>query len=70
MKNYPPLNAVTVWTDSGETWTTNVSAATTEEQAVAYFLGQTFNIGKPSAPTEDYLVRVNAVQFQGPSALS
>ena len=70
MKNNPPLNAVTVWTDSGETWTTNVSADTTEEQAVAYFLGQAFNIGQPGSPDADYMVCVNAVQFHGPSALS
>jgi hypothetical protein len=69
MKKYPPLNVVTVWTDTGETWTTNVSTATTEEQAVAYFLGQWFNLGKPDSPPEDYMVRVNAVQFRGPSTL-
>lgn len=69
MNKYPPLNVVRVWTDTGETWVTNVASAVTEEQAVAYFLGQTLNIGKPGAPDEDYTVLVNAVQFLGPSTL-
>lgn len=58
-ETYPPLNNVQVWTDTGETWKTSVASAIGERESVAYFMGQTFNIGIE----DDCLVRVNAVMW-------
>lgn len=57
------MNAARVWTETGETWMTSING--TEEEVVSYFLGQWVNIGKPYAPDEDHMVRINAVQWFG-----
>lgn len=58
------LNSVTCWTDCGETWSTSVSKETTEQDAIGYFLGQTFNIGDDENGQEDKLVLVTAILYR------
>ncbi|MCY7273041.1 MAG: hypothetical protein LH702_04665 [Phormidesmis sp. CAN_BIN44] len=51
MTNHP---FVKLTTSTGHTWTTNVSATTTEAQAKEYFLGQEFDISdNPDIETMD-----------------
>jgi hypothetical protein len=60
------LPIVKLTTSTGHTWQTNVSAQTTEAEAMEYFLGQQFDVS--SDPDTEKIETVVKVEFIAPAA--
>ena len=60
------MNSVTVHARSGKTWTTSVAAAIDEQAARSYFVGQTFNVGKPTPDGEigDHFETIERIEWR------